>query len=298
MKPSSIRADAERVEEPAGTVTAVLARRWRAASGATVAVAAVGLVWVAFWIWAIRPEEGAPRGTGAFSLGLPLVLCAVVAALAQTVGQLEREVAELRGERDRVRRRLQGEMTRRTVARSGESAAADEPPPAPRQPALPLPGPVHLSLADLIRALHFPESAEDRAGLAAMARALKDHRAGLVVRAAQDMLELLAQDGIYADDLPAPTLTVADWRAFAAAGDDRPRLPGEEPAGALARCRDRLGRDVVFRDTAHHFLRRFDHMLGELVHDISDEAVEALAATRSARAFLLVGRASGSLDSR
>lgn len=54
---------------------------------------------------------------------------------------------------------------------------------------------------DLIRALNFPETAEDEAGFAALRRAMKDRSASQLIQAAQDVLTLLSQDGIYMDDL-------------------------------------------------------------------------------------------------
>ena len=153
--------------------------------------------------------------------------------------------------------------------------------------------PVPLSLPDLIRALHFPETPEDRAGLRALQRALQDHKARLVVQAAQDMLTLLSQDGIYVDDLAHDRASPALWRRFAA-GDRRAEVMAVgaiRDARALDICRARLRANTVWRDTAHHFLRRFDQMLGGLVPELDDAGIEALSETRSARAFMLVGRA-------
>jgi len=277
----------------------------RAVAGVSAGALLTALIWLAVWLWLVRPVTvGAGTLVNALSLGVPVALCVVAAALAHAVTVLEAETAGLRSERDRLRRRLQASLADRSVAPFPRSAPAEPARPATLpaaagpgavQAALPLTAEtVQLTLSDLIRALHFPETAEDRAGFAALSRALRDHRAGLVIRAAQDMLELMSQDGIYVDDLATPRVGVADWRAFASGGDGREQLAGPEDETSRARVASRLAADVVYRDTAHHFLRRFDQMLVELLPDLPDVAVEAVAATRSARAFLLVGRAAGS----
>lgn len=152
-----------------------------------------------------------------------------------------------------------------------------------------------LTLPDLIRALHFPETPDDMAGFRALQRALRHHKAGQVVQAAQDMLTLLSQDGLYMDDLEPEVAQAGIWRQIAA-GDRQaaaPALAAADDEAAVRACAERMRSNTVYRDTAQHFLRRFDQMLADMVPEISDEAIEALAATRSARAFLLVGRAAG-----
>jgi hypothetical protein len=49
----------------------------------------------------------------------------------------------------------------------------------------------------------------------------------------------------------------------------------------------------VFRDVAHHFLRHFDRMLEEFERNATDEDIARLVETRSARAFMLLGRVAG-----
>ena len=53
-----------------------------------------------------------------------------------------------------------------------------------------------LPTEDFIRALHFPETAEDEEGFTALRRALRDRRTAQIVQASQDVLTLLSQDGI------------------------------------------------------------------------------------------------------
>ncbi len=242
---------------------------------------------------------------------VPLVLIVGATLAALALQDLRAEAAALRQDRDRLRATLtassdappaQAERPRPTApapparpAQSTPPAPAVMPPPRPAQGALPLDAaaPAPLTLPDLIRALHFPETPDDRAGLRAMQRALRDHKARLVVQAAQDMLTLLSQDGIYTDDLDPDRAPPDLWRRFAA-GERRAEVMavgGIHDPRALDRCRARLRDNTVWRDTAHHFLRRFDQMLSVLMPNLDDAGIAALAETRSARAFMLVGRA-------
>ena len=43
----------------------------------------------------------------------------------------------------------------------------------------------------------------------------------------------------------------------------------------------------------HHFLRKFDTMLSEFEQDATDEDISELSNTRTARAFMLMGRVTG-----
>ena len=54
--------------------------------------------------------------------------------------------------------------------------------------------------------------------------------------------------------------------------------------------------DVVFRDAAHHFLRSFDRTFAAFEPTATDEDVSQLADTRTARAFMLFGRVTGTFD--
>ena len=54
--------------------------------------------------------------------------------------------------------------------------------------------------------------------------------------------------------------------------------------------------DPIFRDTAHHFLRRFDRMFQDFEATATDAEITALSETRTARAFMLLGRVAGSFD--
>ena len=57
-----------------------------------------------------------------------------------------------------------------------------------------------------------------------------------------------------------------------------------------------MKQDPIFRDAAHHFLRRFDQMLANFEEEATDADISALGETRTARAFMLLGRVAGTFD--
>jgi hypothetical protein len=151
---------------------------------------------------------------------------------------------------------------------------------------------------DLVRALDFPRDASDHEGFAALKRALRHHSLAQMLQAAEDVMNLLSQEGVYMDDLhhdPAPPET---WRAFVAGqrGAAVAAVGGITDPAALDAVRGLMKSDPIFRDTALFFQRRFDVVLADFARDASDAALAALADTRSARAFMLCARASGSFD--
>ncbi len=64
----------------------------------------------------------------------------------------------------------------------------------------------------------------------------------------------------------------------------------------LETCGSRLREDAVFRDVVHHFLRRYDRLLSEIEPDLSDQYLAFLSDTRTARAFMLLGRSIGLIE--
>ena len=155
-----------------------------------------------------------------------------------------------------------------------------------------------LSRADFIRAMNFPETAEDAEGFSALRKALKDHQASKLVRASQDVLTLLSQDGIYMDDLRPDMARPEIWRKFAAGERGRAvaALGGVRDRSSLALAAGRMRQDSIFRDAAHHFLRKFDQIFTEFAEQASDSEISELADTRTARAFMLLGRVAGTFD--
>lgn len=201
-----------------------------------------------------------------------------------------------------------------------ESALArlspDAPPPAPERQAAPVaepavPGPTpepiaptpraepgEMELPDLIAALQFPADPDDAQGFDALRRALRDRRGAQIVTAAQDVLTLMSQDGIYMDDLDPPPASPDLWRLFAA-GEREGRVAALADMGTpdlVDRVSGRLRDDAIFSDAAHHFSRLFEQRFSELSDDMTDAEIAALIRTRSARAFFLLGRASGTFE--
>ncbi len=151
---------------------------------------------------------------------------------------------------------------------------------------------------DFLAALNFPETAEDRAGFDALRRALNDPRSAPLIRASQDVLTLLSQDGIYMDDLTPDRTRPEIWRKFSA-GERGPSISGIggiRDRSSLALSSARMRQDTIFRDSVHHFLRTFDRTLANMADGLSDQELAILAETRTARAFMLLGRVAGTFD--
>lgn len=181
--------------------------------------------------------------------------------------------------------------------------AVPRPDPADPQPSLALGTPAEalaapISVDDFLRALNFPENRDDKAGFRALRLALEDQRVSRLIRASQDVLTLLSEDGIYMDDLRPDRARPELWRSFAggARGGAVAGLGGIRDRSCLALTTGRMREDTVFRDTAHHFLRQFDRMLVEFEKSASDEDLARLSDTRTARAFMLLGRVAGTFD--
>lgn len=152
--------------------------------------------------------------------------------------------------------------------------------------------------ADLIRALNFPDNDQDTRGFNALRLALKDRNARQLVQAAQDILTLMSQDGIYMDDLRPDRARPEIWRRFANGerGRTMASLGGVRDRSLLALTSGRMREDTIYRDAAHHFLRRFDKTLIAFEPGATDEEISALSETRTARAFMLLGRVTGAFD--
>lgn len=283
------------------------------------AITATGIVLSGVWLflvalfWLLAPGgEGTQGGLArlAVMVGtiLPLALIWLAVRTARAIAVLRAEAADLR-------QRLA--QLRDTAARPSRPASEPEPLAEPeRQPRAPVsPRPVPRPVAEarapaprtdapapdpvdadtLIRALNFPDGPDDAQAIAALRRALQDADHARVLRAAQDVVTLLAGQDLYMDDLPPEPAPPAVWRRFAegARGSAVAALGGIHDGTALDIAAALLERDEIFRDTAHHFLRHFDAMLTRHLPDMDDAQIAVLAETRSARAFMLLGRIAG-----
>lgn len=222
---------------------------------------------------------------------------------------LEKKLDEIAASQKQAETALASFTSRRdtalTVASADGKAALAAPRPAFRdeEPTLALGTPAEdlrppLSIADFIRALQFPENAEDSAGFRALRHALEDRTVAKLIRAAQDVLTLLSQEGIYMDDLTPDRARPEVWRRFA--NGERGRaiaaLGGVRDRSCLALTASRMREDTVFRDAGHHFLRTFDKTFAAFEKNAGDADLADLSETRTARAFMLFGRVTGTFD--
>jgi len=188
--------------------------------------------------------------------------------------------------------------TRRDPARRAALQLAD-PAADGAQPVLalenPLPAPRRLDNDDFVRALHFPENETDNPGFEALRRAMQDHATAELVRAAQSVLTTLSEEGIYMDDLRPDRARPEIWRAFAmgARGSEVSALGGIRDRSCLALTYGRMRSDTGFREAAHRFLRAFDRQFAVFEARANDAEIAQFAETRSARAFMLLGRVTG-----
>lgn len=292
---------------------------------------AVALIWaVAVLVhrWS-QPDDDAAPGI-VVTLVILLVPLGLIAAMGVTLRALQllrREAQDLRATVEALRNSQRSAQQAGAILRPGgarangvgaaaasvrRDAASPAPPPtdpgvagdgAADQPALALvtqaeAAPVILLPAEIIRALQFPEDAEDQDGFRALRRALEDRETAKLIRAAQDVLTLLSQEGIYMDDLQPDVARPELWRRFAAGERGRgiAALGGIRDRASLALTAARMREDPVFRDAGHHFLRSFDRALSVFEKGASDADLMALADTRTARAFMLFGRVAGIFD--
>ena len=296
---------------------------------ATVIGLALSAVWLGlvaiFWLFGPRGEGGASglaRLTGLVGTVMPLVLIWLAVGLARAIATLRAEAEDLRDKLQRMREMAEPRPQRPAAAPSatvpsigpsaGPLVAAAAPAQRPAAPAAaprPLrpgdarqtamrfegPEPVPVAPTTLIRALDFPDGPEDRDGIEALRAALRDHDSARVLRAAQDVVTLLAGNDIYLDHLPPDPAPPAVWRRFAegARGSAVAALGGIHDPTALGIVTQMLRSDEIFRDAAHHFLRHFDLALTRFLPQIEDAQLADLGQTRSARAFMLIGRAAG-----
>ncbi|TPE49354.1 hypothetical protein [Amaricoccus solimangrovi] len=210
-------------------------------------------------------------------------------------------LARLLEGQEEIRHGLRGLIEQRGATRLVEPPAPVAPAQA-RAPAEPVAEPAAPSgeapvpdWSVLVRALDFPRDAEDREGFRALRSATRHPGLAHALQAAEDLLTLLAESGVYMDDLDVAPPRAEVWRRYVggARGPEVAAAAGVTDAEALEKTRALLERDPVFRDTAQHFLRRFDAVLAEFAPGADDAQLMALVDTRSARAFMLLARLRG-----
>ncbi|MDB6182173.1 hypothetical protein [Paracoccus fistulariae] len=295
----------------------------------------IGIALSAAWLvllllfWLLAPPGDGGQGGLATLLGvmgavLPVALIWLAIGLARAIATLQTEAQELR--RDMAQ--MQGgvvparplpDQTRpggsgvRMVAPAQAPRAQDRPAERPAQP-MPRParasdqrqhsmrfdGPEQASVTPetMIRAMNFPNGPEDTEAITALRMALKDPNYSRILRAAQDVVTLLAGRDVYMDDLVATPTDIAAWRGFGEGqrGATVAGVGAIRDAMAIEVTADYLRADEIFRDTAHHFMRQFDVTMTRLIPALEDDQIAMLADTRSARAFMLLGRVAGIFD--
>ncbi|MXX89002.1 MAG: hypothetical protein F4Y68_07115 [Boseongicola sp. SB0665_bin_10] len=155
-----------------------------------------------------------------------------------------------------------------------------------------------LTVAELIQAMNFPDTAEDMKGMAAYRRGLRDQTIGGLIRASEDILTLFSRDALYMDDLAAGRTQPETWRKYAKGGrgNEIAELGKDLDRECLDLVGGRMKQDSIFRDAAEHFLRNFDKTFSEMSDHLSNKEIAALADTRTARAFRLLGKVGGLFD--
>lgn len=159
---------------------------------------------------------------------------------------------------------------------------------------------IPVTIRELIKALNFPDDAKDTEGFRALQRAFSDHTTSKLLQSAQDVLTMLSEDGIYMDDLRVEHPAPSAWRSFAngARGKEVAALGMVRDRTALTISKTRLKNDATFRESVHGFLTQFDSILSEFEVTAKDGELIEMGKTRSATAFMLLGRVSGAFDAR
>lgn len=233
---------------------------------------------------------------------------ATVARLAERQEMTERAVAALRKDCSRgnpAPERAEETTSTQPPQDTAGDAAISASQQTTRQPALPLDRGTRPDLPDeardwnaTVRALDFPRDERDREGFRAMKAVQDDRQVAELLRASEDVLNLLAQDGIYVDDLAPGPADPDAWRRFAAGtrGAGREGLAGIADEGAEGAVRARMRADPVMRDAALHFMRRFDHVLRLGAAREDDALLLGIVDSRTGRAFMLLALVIGSFD--
>lgn len=256
---------------------------------------------------------------------MPVALIWLAVWIAKALDELRAEAAHLRAQLAIARAGADAALPdapQREATRPVEKAAekaAEKPAARPASPAAARPAPRPAAVADgrqaslgldapalpdlepyeLVAALNFPDGPDDHVAIAALRKALARPELARLIRAAQDVVTLLAAQGVFMDDMRAEALHPALWRRFAhgARGAEVVDLSLDSDEASLQTAAAMLRWDEVFRDVAHHFLRHFDRVMTRAADEFDDQAMAALSDTRSGRAFTLLAQVTGMVGS-
>lgn len=279
----------------------------------------IGFVLAAVWVlllalfWWLTPDGeewvmgGAVRIVVIVGAVMPLFVIWLAVVMADAIARLSEDTENLRMRLSQLRdltparnsQPLPAAHPRQPVsdnapARNGKGPRAKQ---AAQQTAMQFdaPDPVEIAPITLILALNFPDDTNDHEAVTALRSALQDSDLARVLRAAQDVITLLARSRIFMDDLAPSPASKAIWRRFAEGerGESIFSIGDVSDEYALEHVSAMLRNDEIFRDSAHHFLRQFDRMLARRAAQLDDGQLEVLTETRSAKAFMLLGKATG-----
>lgn len=274
--------------------------------GAALTVIWLGLILIAsFFGGSDGGTSFAGRLLGLAGIVAPIALIWLAVWQSRNLQALKSEADDLRLTLARMKASADsdtGPVTRPEPVRATVATPARAAPPvraaAPEaQASLPLqePPPQELSAHELVAALNFPDGPDDTFAITSLRKALADRELAKLIRAAQDVVTLLASHGVYMEDLAADQLYPALWRNFIAGarGDAVADIALNADEASLDKTASMLKWDEVFRDAAHHFLRRFDRLLSDAARDCDDNVLAAVVDTRSGRAFTLLAQVTG-----
>ncbi|MEM7269426.1 MAG: hypothetical protein AAF401_09245 [Pseudomonadota bacterium] len=224
------------------------------------------------------------------------------AALAAGLSRLDGALAETQTMMDTLHQReSEAKRAAKKTAPKNEAADAD-------QPVLPFGGdteiaPVggEIAWVDVVRALNFPNDENDEPGFAALRRVVTDRDFADLLQAAEDVLSLLSEEGLYMEDVHPEIAPALTWRNYAqgARGKEVETIGGVVDEVALALARSKMRTDPVFRDTSLHFLRRFDKLIERVFGELGEDPLMLeIADTRTGRAFMVIARVMGVFDQR
>ena len=148
----------------------------------------------------------------------------------------------------------------------------------------------------ILKALHFPKDEHDLMGFSALKIARKNNTFSELLQVSEDFLNLIAQDGIYLDDLKIEPPPIEAWLSFISTNQNRNkrRLNCVGIDRQIKRLKSRIKTDTIFRDTSLMLMRRFDVLLRDHLKLANDDQIFKIAETRTGKAFLIVGKLSDS----
>ena len=221
-------------------------------------------------------------------------------AMAAALVRLDAALAETQSMMDKIEGRES--QARRAAKRTAIASATDT-----EQPGLPFGGDGEIAPAtsasipwvSVVRALDFPADEKDESGFEALRLVVEDREFAELLQAAEDVLTLMAEEGLYMEDLQPEIAPVSDWKRYAdgARGREIDRIGGIDDEVALAITRGRMRNDPIFRDAALHFMRRFDRLAHRMATELGEDPMILEAAdSRTGRAFMIVARVAGVFD--